>query len=249
MQNPRAKHPRLYELKDLIADPKSSDAYFQDFEEKLRDFADVRAVYLRWEHLLEELDGAAWEHLKKEAAPRLTKRGKQGRGWEQLFDILNEARAYRYLRAIGCADVRFVPRSKTRTPDLEGVLGQDRVLCEVKTINPSDLEVETRIGPPKVRSLPLEITAEFLRKLLATVELAQRQMQAYDPGGVAAIHLVYLNVTFDDFFAERKEAYFQQIDRYLETAQVSGIRLVVCNDHTAFYKPLQMRCAHVDNDG
>src|ERR1039457_797367 len=249
MRRPRAELPRIYELKDLIADPKSSDAYFQNFEENLKKFADIKAVYLRWELLLEELDAEAWEQLKKEAAPRLTKRDKMGRGWGQLFDILNEARAYRYLRSIGCTVVRFIPRSHTRTPDLEGVLGQDHVLCEVKTINPSDGEVEVRIGPPRVRSLPLGITPEFLRKLLATVESAQRQMQVYDPCGSAAIHFVYLNVNFDDFFAECKEAYFQQIDAYLETAQVSGILLVVCNDHTAFYKPLQMRCAHVDNCG
>jgi hypothetical protein len=245
----RAELPRLYELKDRISDPKSSDAFFQDFEEKLTNYADIKEVYLRWERVLEELDATAWEYLKKEAVPRLTKRDKKGRGWEQLFDILNETRAYRYLKSIGCTGVRFIPRSRMRTPDLEGELGLDRVLCEVKTINPSDEEVAARIGPPRVRSLPLEITPEFLRKLLATVETAQRQMQVYDPSGSAAVHFVYLNVRFDDSFAECKEAYFQQIDRYLETAQVSGVRLVVCNDHTVFYKPLHMRCAHVDNDG
>jgi hypothetical protein len=73
-------------------------------------------------------------------------------------------------------------------------------------------------------------------------------MLAYDPHG-AAVHLVYLNVLFDDFLAERKEAYIQQIDEYLANAPVSGIRLVICNDHTAFYKPLQMRSADVDNVG
>jgi hypothetical protein len=236
-------------LKDRISDPKSSDAFFQDFEEKLANFAEVKEVYLRRERVLEELDTTAWEDLKKKAVPHLTKRDKNGRGWQQLFNFLNEARAYRYLKSIGCTGVRFIPTSHTSTPDLEGALGLDQVLCEVKTINPSNEEVAARIGPPRVRSLPVEITPEFLRKLLATVEAAQRQMQVYDPSGLGAVHFVYLNVSFDDSFAECKEAYFQQIDRYLETTRVSGVRLVVCNDHTLFYKPLHMRCAHVDNDG
>jgi hypothetical protein len=248
MQCLRAELPRLYELKDRIADPNSSDAYFQDLEQKLADSAHVKEIYLRWERLLDELDTTAWEQLKKEAVPRLTNRDKKGRGWQQLFDILNEARAYRYLRSIGCTGVRFIPRSLTKTPDLEGALGPDHVLCEVKTINPSDEEVAARIALPRVRSLPVEITPGFLKKLLATLEAAQGQMQVYDPSGSAAVRFVYLNVNFDDFFAECKETYFQQIDRHLETAQVPGIRLVVCNDRTAFYKPLQMRCAHVDND-
>jgi hypothetical protein len=244
----RAELPRLYELRDCIDDPASPDAYFQNFDQKLADSEHIRDIYLRWERLLEGLDAKAWEHLKKEAAPRLTQRDKKGRGWQQLFDILNEARAYNYLKSIGCTGVHFVPRSRERSPDLEADLASDRVICEVKSINISDEEIAARIGPPKVRSGQIYVGPGFLKKLRATVETAKLQMLAYDPAG-AAVHVVYLNVVFDDFLAERKEAYFQQIDEYLVTAPVLGIRLVICNDHTAFYKPLQMRSADVDNAG
>jgi hypothetical protein len=122
------------------------------------------------------------------------------------------------------------------------------LICEVKTINPSQDEIAARTGPPKARSGQICVTGEFLKKLRATIEAAKQQMLPYDPKG-AADHLVYLIINFDDFFAERKEAYFQQIDEYLADAQVAGIRLVFCNARTAFYRPLQMRSADVDNVG
>lgn len=206
----RAELPRLYELRDCIAAPASPDACFQDFDQKLSNSAHIKEVYLRWERVLQGLDDQAWEHLKKEAAPHLASRDKKGRGWQQLFDILNEARAYNYLRSIGCTRVRFIPRSRERSPDLEGAHASDRVLCEVKTINTSDEEIAARRGPPKARSLPINVTPGFLKKLRSTVEAAKQQMLDYDPNG-GAVHLVYLNVLFDDFFAERKEAYFQQM--------------------------------------
>ena len=242
----RAELPLLYELRDCIAAPESPDAYFQDFDQNLAKSSHIKETYLRREREMQGLDAEAWAHLKKEAVPRLTKRDKRGRGWQQLFDILNEARAYNYLESIGCTHVRFIPRSSERTPDLEGVLASDRIICEVKTINISDEEVTARTGPAKVRSLPINVTPGFLKKLRATVEAATQQMVAYDPYD-RHVHMVYLNVHFDEFFAERKDAYFQQMDEYLAKAPVAGIRLVICNDHTAFYRPLQMRSAAVDN--
>lgn len=246
MEDFRAEFPRLYELKDCIKDQNSCNAYFQNFDEKLA-IPHIKDVYLRTEWALRALDGVAWEHLRNEAVPYL-ERQDNGRAWEQLFAILNEARAYRYLKSIGCTDLRFIPRSNDRTPDLEGKLASDRVLCEVKTINPSDEEIVARTGSPRVRSLPLEITPGFLRKLRATIDHASLQLSAYDRGGTA-IHFAYLNISFDEFFAERKAQYFQQIDACLADGPVSGIRVVICNDYTAFYRALQMLNATVDNIG
>lgn len=248
MEQFRAVLPRLYELKDCIKLPNSPDAYFQNFDEKIA-VAHVRDVYLRSEWALQKLDSAAWADLKGEAVHYLERRNKKRAGWEQLFDILNQARAYRYLKAIGCTNLRFIPRSnKQKTPDIEGEIGTSRVLCEVKTINPSDKEIAARNCPPIARFLPMELTPEFLTKLRATIYQAGQQLSAYDPDGTA-IHFAYLNISFDDFFAERKEQYFQEIDACLADAPVSGIRLVICNDYTVFYRPLQMLNAAVDNIG
>ncbi|HEV2277156.1 MAG TPA: hypothetical protein VGS02_03200 [Acidobacteriaceae bacterium] len=248
MKQFRAELPRVYELRDCIKDPESPEVNFQSFDEKLA-ISHVRDVYLRSELALQELDGAAWESLKKEAIPYLKKQDKKRAGWEQLFAILNQARAYRYLKSIGCTELRFIRRcNEQRTPDLEGELASDHVLCEVKTINPSAEEIVLRNNPPTVRSLPIELTPGFLRKLRATIEQARQQLCAYDPDRTA-VHFVYLNISFDDFFAEQKDRYFQQIDNWLRETPISGIRLVLCNDYTAFYSPLQMLNASVDNIG
>src|ERR1039458_3272431 len=66
------------------------------------------------------------------------------RGWQALFDRLNEAKAYRYLTKIGCSSVVFIPRTIKQTPDSEGWLEGQQILCEVKTINISDEEVNAR---------------------------------------------------------------------------------------------------------
>lgn len=244
----RQELPRFYELKDCISDPASPNAYFQNFDQNLAGSAHVKDVYLQWERELQGLDDTAWEHLRKEARPRLTAYDEHGRGWQQLFDILGEARAYNYLKSIGCRKLNFIPRSSRPTPDLEGLLGSDRVLCEVKTINISDAEAARRLNPKGTHSIQVNVASEFLKKLHATVENASRQMLAFDDPSTY-LHFVYLNISFDDFFAEWKEAYFKQIDDELFKTPVKSVKLVICNEHTAFYKPLEMRFADVDNIG
>ena len=236
--------PRLYELQDLITDPTSPDAYFRDFETKLRDSAHVMDIYMRWEKALESLDSAAWAFLKSEASPHLTARDPNGRGWQQLFNILNQAHAYNYLQRIGCSTVRFIPRSTKRTPDLEAVLGSDRILCEVKTINISQDEVAARHSPI-VRDLAIRLEHGFFRKLSYDIEQAKDQMRTHDPTGVAR-HVVYISPCFDDFFGECKEDYFRQIDQYLLDYPVT-IEVVIHNSRTPFHTPVCMTAATVDN--
>jgi hypothetical protein len=233
-------------LKDCITDPSSPNAYFQNFDQNLASSEHIRDVYLRRERALQGLDAAAWNHLKGEASRFLTARDEHARGWQQLFDVLNEAWAYNYLKSIDCRKLAFIPRSRFQTPDLEGFLGPDRILCEVKTINISEEEVAFRTGPMKARSIDASITPKFLKRLRQKVKIATRQMSAFDS---TCSHLVYLNISFDDFFAENKEAYFRQIDDDLSQTPVSGVKIVICNEHTAFYKPLMMRFADVDNVG
>ncbi len=121
----RTQLPRLYELRDLIGDPMSPNAYFRDFEDHLRSSPHhVLPNYLRWEKQLQGLDSNAWKFLKSEVRPYLLCDKKSGRGHQQLFDFLNQARAYNYLKSIGCSNIHFIPRAMKeghRTPDLEAV--------------------------------------------------------------------------------------------------------------------------------
>jgi hypothetical protein len=244
----RAELPRLYELRDCTPNLTSSDAYFRGFNQNLARFPEAKDYYQRLEQVLRGPDDQAWQHLKEKACQYHTQRDKKGRGWSQLICVLNEARGYNYLKSLGCTNLHFIPESTVRTPDLEGLLASRLVLCEVKTVNISDQEVAFRTGRKKVRQGQITLPAQFLKKLRATVEAARQQLLAFGAGR-AADHFVYVYVDFDDIVGYFKERHFKQIDDDLAQAPFADIRLVICNDHTPSYKPLQMRFAEVDNDG
>jgi hypothetical protein len=210
----RNQLPRLYELKDLLSDSYHPNAYFRDFENHLQDRS-CFATYALWEKDLQSTDPAAWEHLKGRAS-RYLKRGEvKGREWQQLFDTLGEASGCRYLKeCAGCSVVRFIPESNGETPDLEGICGHNRVLCEVKTMNISDDEVRARRGPPTLRKVRDQLGDGFFSKLDSNIAKAARQMQSYDPNREAQ-HLVYIKVCFDDWGAVmRKIIFARSIDTY-----------------------------------
>lgn len=242
----RAQLPRFYELLDLIPEPASPDAYFQNSEEKLR-FPHVNGIYARRERALQGLDNAAWSHLKGKAARYLTCKDRSGRGWQQLFDLLNEARGYNYLKGLGASFIRFVPEvNGKRTPDLEAALQGQRLLCEVKTLNISQEELAVREGR-KAGRLSNELSDGFLKKLDSSIEDAIDQMRAYDDEKRARL-VVFINPCFDDILGECKEDYFHQIDSHLLRFQDESIEIVLYNDHTPFYKALSMANATLINE-
>ena len=127
------------------------------------------------------------------------KRDPSGRGWQQLITILNQARAYNYLRGIACSSVRFIPKAtqkRVETPDLEGTLGTSKVLCEVKTINVSDEEVlSRRNGTAGTTTDRLE--PGFFNKLKSDLRKANQQMEAYCRG-THTKRIAYVVINFDD---------------------------------------------------
>lgn len=176
----------------------SPDAYFQPDDAKLSDpmkrrfFADIEGD-------LQPLDAQAWAALKVEALTRITTKA-PGRGHAELFSILNQARAYNHLTAIGCVGVGFVPRSKGKTPDLSATSGAITVLCEVKTINISAREVERRQSGGIGTSLA-HVEPGFLAKLHSDIGQASAQMSSFDPDPTAR-RIVYVVVNFDDLLHE-----------------------------------------------
>src|SRR2546425_12832473 len=116
--------PRIYELKDTLVDPSQTDAYFQNFEEGLAGYKSKLNAFLKLERQLGALDDAAWCDVRGRAAVHLVApKRTNGRGWQTLFDVFSEARAYAYLRDIGCTGIHFIPRGKTRTPDFGALRG------------------------------------------------------------------------------------------------------------------------------
>jgi hypothetical protein len=241
--------PRVYELRDLIACLTSPAAYFQDFDNSLRDEPSKMKVWHACEREFQRLGPDAWEFLKGEAVPYLMKPDPKGRGWEQLFNILNQARAYNFLIDLGCSEVRFIPRShknKAKTPDLGARESDGKVLCEVKTLNISDEEVSRRLSGA-VGSTVVDLNIGFFGKLMSGLHKAKEQMDLYD-NSVVVRRIVYVIPHFDDFLGEYKTEYFQQIDQHLAKNRIPGLEVVIHNPRTSFHRPVVLQHAVVVND-
>src|SRR6201987_2808321 len=166
-----SEFPKLSELRGEAGDP---SPYYFDVE----DGSQIQAKHVREiESDLQRLDACGWELLKGDLVP-LVKKRKHERGWQPLLNKLNEAKGYNHLVRIGCTDVQFLRRSSSRTPDLKGRLGPSTVLCEVKTINPSDNEFKSR-EDHSVRSIVIQLPTGFFNKLRSTLETARDQMTIY----------------------------------------------------------------------
>jgi hypothetical protein len=238
---------RVYELIDLIADPLNPCAYFQNFDDSICDEPEKKRVWLAREQEFQRLDTKSWQSLKNEAVQYLMTRDAK-RGWQQLIDILNQARAHNYLIDEGCTDIRFIPRSKTdgeKTPDLEGMLSGTKVICEVKTINISDVEAICR------KNRDAGITANsldkgFFSKLMSDLSKAESQMKSYY-GGQNARRIAFIVPNFDDFLGEYKSDYFEQIDQHLAINRPS-VNIVFYNQRTCFHYYILMKNAVVVNE-
>lgn len=266
----RNELPRVYELRELIQSANQADAYFEDFDNSIRDEPCKKRVWLEREQAWQKLDPDAWTFLKDKAQRYLTVKNSNGRGWQQLFDILNEAYAYNFLKDDGCSNVQFIQESSLSSPDLKAEKNECKVLCEVKTINISDDEVfafnEARkrregtaiaitdpiTGRPDpniinklARTVEYKLSAGFFNKLMSDIEAAKTQIEAYADGANVR-RIVYVIVNFD-FWGEYKKWYYLQIDQYLAKNLPPGIEVVFLNQRTLFHEPITMTSATVIN--
>jgi hypothetical protein len=222
--------PRLNELRDQIQNPPSRDSYnleIGDNRIKLKYFQDIETE-------LRGLDASSWGRLKAEIVPLLTKKGPK-RGWQPLFDKLNEAKGYNYLKRIGCETVEFVPRSPKegqKTPDLQGSSGNTKVLCEVKTINISEHESTCRTDG-SVREISTQLPVEFFSKLKSDLERARNQMTTFCPAA-GTKKICYVIVNYDDMLHEYEANYSVQINAFIATKPVPELEIVV-DAKPAFY--------------
>jgi hypothetical protein len=212
----RKQLPRIYELRDLVPVPPPPGAYFRDLDRTLAEIPQKLKQYRDIENELRGLDSAAWAFLKSELAPLLGAKDAK-RGWQPLFDKLNEAKAYNYLKRAGYERVTFIPRSIVKgqkTPDLCGYAGPVKALCEVKTINISEIEADRR-SSGGVGSSENHLPEGFFNKLAHDLAVARTQMNACDAGPVSR-RIAYVIVNFDDALHEYGEIYQAQIEEYMK---------------------------------
>lgn len=227
----RGRYPRVYELRDLIADPDDPNCYFQGFERSLDLSSAMRARFDDLSHALQRLDENAWRALKGNAEPYLCVKH-QWRGWHQLFNVLNEAYAYCYLLDTGCHDVQFIPRAKptrNKTPDVMGQQREGAVLCEVKTLNVSDYEITARKSFAVRDGTQLcTLSPEFFKKLSSDLERAASQLRSYLCDAVIR-RIVYAVINFDDWTTINDDGYQEQLDCYRAAKPSADIEVVFHN--------------------
>jgi hypothetical protein len=223
----REELPRIFELIDGLNDRTSPNAYFQDFEKQIKENLIKMKHFLHIESDLENLDSNAWEHFKKKVVPLFEKKHTD-RAWQPAFDIMNEAKAYKYLiHHLGCVDVKFIPQSnEQKTPDLCGRLGETWALCEVKTINSSDDEARVRGEMGTVRSVDRFLPEAFFRKLKDTLENAKKQLDAYSQNA-DHIKIIYIILNFDDNLHENFRYYMKQINHCVAELWIPEIEIIL----------------------
>lgn len=245
--NYSARLPRLFDLRGALKEPTHADAYFQDFESRLAN-QHVFDQYDRLERYLGALDSNSWQALKDRAVSKLVARQRrQGRGWQDLFDVLNEATAFAYLAARGATQIRFLPAGQTKTPDLEAALGGRRLLCEVKTVNKSDGQAErdrrVASGEIFVTDSITDLPDNWLAKLRGKIDDALKQLRNHKDEHTSMV--IFVAINFDDRIGDYHDRYFMQIDSFLDGLNLDGAELVLYPTTNAFERQYVMRNATV----
>lgn len=105
--------------------------------------------------------------------------------------------------------VRF---EEAEDPDLEGFLGSQKVICEVKRINVSRDELGAR-NNYTAGTYEYPLRKGFVNKLEVGITKAKDQIHAYDPLGTAR-HIVYLSIDFDDGSGGNREVELREVEQY-----------------------------------
>ena len=91
---------------------------------------------------------------------------------------LTNPRATRTCEASAATEVAFIKREDKKTPDLRAMLDSNRVLCEVKTINMSQVEADRRDrvhhGEIRAFHVPVHVTPQMLKKVSSTLSPIHR---------------------------------------------------------------------------
>src|ERR1700730_672928 len=180
----RREFIRVSELVDAVKNPATPEAYFKNFEKSLVDPSPADPFYDQKKQFFQDigkdlrgLSPCAWSHLKGELVKTL-EIGNKYRGWQPLFDKLNQAKAYNHLSSIGCTNIEFIQETRRKTTDLYAYIGDQVLLCEVKTINISYDEARYRTEH-SVRTIKAYLENLFFGKLKSTLMAAKDQMVAY----------------------------------------------------------------------
>jgi hypothetical protein len=138
------------------------------------------------EKRLARLDLASWKILRDKTMPFVSADDPL-RSYQQLWNMLDEARGYVFLADQGYNRIEFIEIDKSkkggkRTPDLIGFKIGSSALLEVKTINESGDNLSPNAPWRKEAVVvPQQLSEEFKRKAISTIEQATGQLLSF-PG-------------------------------------------------------------------
>jgi hypothetical protein len=220
--------PRLFELSSLLPEPVPAGLALPALNHTLLE-PGKREYFEKREVDLEGLDEGAWAVIKEKLKRWPKARTHEQRTMEPLYEILNEAKGYNYLKRMGCLNIRFISvstRPNEKTPDLAAEHRGQPVLCDVKTINRSYNEVE-RARTGGVATSPERVPDELVAKIRRTAESALAQIVSYDPSSTTE-KIVFVVVNYDE--PEYITMYQGQIKHEFSTNPVNGIQVII-TDH------------------
>ncbi|MBI2268418.1 MAG: hypothetical protein HYU80_03180 [Candidatus Blackburnbacteria bacterium] len=158
-----------------------------------------------YEKSLQRLDPDNWEFIKQKLQSRLKKH--PVRGWAQFFDTLSEVMGFCFLLDEGYEDVKFIPETTVRTPDIEGSKSQKvAVLLESKTIGFSDdernyiLENSRRMFSGSeliLQEVATGMSEALKNKITNTITSAKDQLLNYLQTDKSIRRIVYLTIQLD----------------------------------------------------
>ncbi|MFT7490838.1 MAG: hypothetical protein ACI80S_000419 [Pseudohongiellaceae bacterium] len=221
------KYLRLSEIGNMYREKKKS--YFHSSFDELHESESFERFLLPYENALSDLDEISWLFLKDEAEKLCISRDKNNR-WRELFDKLNEAKGYIFLKSIGYQKISFIPRAKKNgieTPDLKGIRNGSTALCEVKTKNISDAFIDATSNSSVIRTN--ERLAEKLKPILEKVfRKAESQLNSIEPLSQCEKY-IYLVITHDNeevdpVFLKKLNVKIQQLFKSMNT---NNLKLVI----------------------
>ena len=175
------------------------------------------------EQRLARLDPDAWEQLIAKALPEVCRKDKRRR-WSQLWNYLNEVLGYVLLADRGYTKIRFLDREDEKTPDLLGESEISRAIVEVKTVNPSEDDIDhLNAWPPIARDMGCGLTGKFKEKLEKTVDGARTQLRGY--GEPTDKRIVFLVISLDSGFKFIEQNY-AELREFIVTHQKPDVELV-----------------------
>jgi hypothetical protein len=231
----KGRFARIYELYEA-----SQKGHPNNYFESTVNDQDERLLKHRFgsvEVALGRLPPEAWRELIKRAAKYVHVRDSLRR-WQQLWDILHEAKGFLMLQERGYKNIRFLPEGNNEMPDLQANDGGTVVLLEVETVNVSDdeiclwqtvrqedREVLRRIESGEqdedleasetpysaARSVLLALPDTLKKKVLKTIKHALEQIRAHPQSdGARKIILLLTRLDLDYRLAEENRLALQQ---------------------------------------